>query len=117
MIDKMIRITIGEKEYPLAFTLNVMENIQEKYGSTAKWGEMLDGIVEPSFKDIIWTFEQMVNEGIDIDNDERNENTKPLTHKQVGRLITQLSIPKTMAALRNAVTAAKPKEDEEEKQR
>ena len=30
-------------DYPLVFNLNVIEKIQEKYGSYEKWGEMTEG--------------------------------------------------------------------------
>lgn len=103
MIDKLQHITIDDVEYPIAFTLNVMEVIQDEYGSFDAWAEILqptktiiDEITgeevpaEPKVKDIIWTFKEFINEGIDIENDKKNEDRKPLTHKQVGRLVTNI---------------------------
>ena len=82
------------KEYKLAFNLNVMEQIQEEYGTLEKWGELTDGTVsgEPSAKAVIFGFAAMLNEGIDIDNEEKGEETKPLTLKQVGRMITEIGL-------------------------
>ena len=42
MIDKLTYIDVGEKRYPIAFTLNVMESVQEKYGSMEEWGNVLE---------------------------------------------------------------------------
>jgi len=84
MLDIVKHITIGDKEYPIAYTLNVMEAIQEKFGTIEAWGNALqpepyeneDGKVvkpEPKIKDLKWTFTQFINEGIDIENEEKGE--------------------------------------------
>lgn len=83
-----------DKEYKLVFNLNVMEKIQEEYGTVDKWGEMTDGTVtgEPDAKAVIFGFREMINEGIDISNEENGEKTKFLSLKQVGRLITEVGL-------------------------
>ena len=43
MKDIESRITVNDKEYPIVFNLNVMEEIQEEYGTLDKWGNMTDG--------------------------------------------------------------------------
>lgn len=94
MIDKLEHITVNEKEYPIAFTLNVVENIQDKYGSIDKWSDNIqptDGR-ESKIKDIIWTLQEFINEGIDIENDEKEEKRPFLTHKQVGRIISNIGL-------------------------
>ncbi len=112
MLDTVKHITLGGKEYPLAFTLNVMESIQEKYGSMEEWGKVLQpkpymkievdeetkeerNVVvkpEPKIKDILWTFKEFINEGIDIENEEKDEKRQFVTEKQVGRLISNIGI-------------------------
>jgi len=93
MLDKISHIKAGEKEYPIAFTLNVMEAIQERYGNMKKWGEALQlGDEEPSIKDLKWTFAQLVNEGIDIENEEKGEKRPFVTEKHIGRLISRVGI-------------------------
>ncbi len=96
MLDIVKNMTINEKEYPIAFTLNVMEAIQDKYGSMKEWGDILQPPKneEPKIKDIKWTFTQFINEGIDIENEEKNEKRTLLTEKQVGRLITIVGMDK-----------------------
>ena len=87
------KITVNDKEYSLVFNLNVMEEIQEEYGTLEKWGNLTDGTSgEPNAKAVIFGFTQMINEGIDIHNDRNGTNEKPLTKKQVGRLITEYGL-------------------------
>ena len=90
----MTYITVGEKKYPIAFTLNVMEVVQDKYGSMEAWGNVLEpeNGEEPQIKDIIWTFKEFLNEGIEIENDESGASTPLLTHKQVGRLVSRFDM-------------------------
>lgn len=85
------KIQYKDREYKLVFNLNVMEKIQEEYGSIEKWGELTSG-GEPSAKAVIFGFTEMLNEGIDIDNEENGTDIKPLTLKQVGRIITEIGL-------------------------
>lgn len=81
------------KDLSIVFNLNVMEAIQEEYGSVQKWGELSEGENgEPNAKAVIFGITQMINEGIDIDNEENGTDNKPMTLKQVGRLITEIGI-------------------------
>lgn len=93
MLDIIKHVKSGENEYPIAFTLNVMEEIQDKFGSMEQWGKALtpeNG--EPNIKDLKWTFTQFINEGIDIENEKQNEKRPFVTEKQVGRIITGLGM-------------------------
>ena len=122
MLDKITQITVGEKKYPMAFTLNVMEVIQEKYGSLDTWSDALqpdkvedaEGILvetEPKLKDLIWTFQQFLNEGIEIENEEKSEKRELLTHKQVGRIITTVGLSESGSLIR-ALTMSESSGDE-----
>ena len=92
------------KEYHLVFNLNVMEAIQQEYGTIEKWGELTDGQAgEPDAKAIIFGFREMLNEGIDIANEENGTDDKPFTLKQVGRLITEVGIQEATAKLNETV--------------
>lgn len=80
-------------KYNLVFNLNVMEAIQDEYGTIDKWGELTDGTSgEPNIKAVKFGFTAMINEGIDIDNEKNGTNIKPLTAKQVGRLLTEMGL-------------------------
>lgn len=94
------------KTYKLVFNLNVMEVIQEKYGTLDEWGKLTDGDEnngEPNAKAIKFGITAMINEGIDIANEENGTNDKPLTAKQVGRLITEIGLKESATMLNTVV--------------
>ena len=106
------KIQYKDKEYKLVFNLNVMEVIQEKYGSIAEWGKLTDGEDgEPNAKAVIFGFTTMINEGIDIDNEENDTKDKPLTLKQVGRMITEIGLAKATEQLNETVIASTQSEE------
>ena len=105
------------KEYHLAFTLNVMQAIQEEYGSVEAWGELTDGSGnngEPNAKAVIYGFTEMLNEGIDIDNEENGTDDKPLTLKQVGRMITEIGLATATKKLNDTVIESTKSEEKNE---
>lgn len=124
MKDVRKEIEHNDVIYPLVFNLNVMEQIQLQYGSVEKWGDLTDGTFygkqeyekkngedswelltedekiakrgEPDAQAIIFGFKEMINEGLDMDNEilvAKGENPRPeLTLKQAGRLITAIGL-------------------------
>ena len=98
------KIQYRDKELTLVFNLNVMENIQQEYGTLGKWGELTDGANgEPDAKALIFGFREMLNEGIDIENEENGTEIKPFTMKQVGRIITEVGLTKATEVLNDTV--------------
>lgn len=94
-----------DKKYKLVFNLNVMEVIQDKYGTLENWGKLTDGTEndgEPNAKAVIFGITAMLNEGIDIENEENGTKEKMLTNKQVGRMITDIGL-QSSAQLMNGV--------------
>jgi hypothetical protein len=62
MKDFANEIQYNGETYKLVFNLNVMENIQQEYGTIEKWGELTDGVSgEPDAKAIIFGFREMIN--------------------------------------------------------
>lgn len=86
-------IEFNGESYSLVFNLNVMQAIQKKYKTLAKWGALTDGTDNDGETDIealLFGVCEMINEGIDIEN-EKSETKKPfLTAKQVGRLLSDM---------------------------
>ena len=141
------------KSYKLVFNLNVMETIQEEYGSIDVWGELTDGSEyakreyekaiqskknatpwnelsdaekakwsgEPDAKAIIFGFTEMINEGIDIENDEKRaqgdaQSLRPfITIKQGGRLITEIGLEKATEKIHETVIESQHLDGEESK--
>ena len=105
MKDIEKKITYNGKDYLIVFNLNVMEEIQEKYGTLQKWGDLTDGgeAGEPSAEAVIVGFTAMLNEGIDIMNEKNGTKEKPLTQRQVGRMITEIGLAKATGTLQDTV--------------
>ena len=94
MKNAMQTIDYRGKTYKLVFDLNVMESIQDEYGSIEAWGKLTepedDG--EPNIKALVFGVTEMINEGIEIDNDENGTDEKPLTHRKVARILTEVGL-------------------------
>lgn len=93
-----------DKTYTLVFNLNVMEKIQEEYGTLAQWGHLTGGSgEEPSAKAVLFGLTEMINEGIDIDNEENGTSDPMLTRKQVGRMMTEVGLAEATKVLNDTV--------------
>lgn len=107
MKDYNVTLRVDEQDYKAILNLNVMEQIQDEFGSIKKWGEMTDAKSgEPNAKAIIFGFWAMMNEAIDIDNDEKGENKPFFTLKQVGRIISRAGLQASAKKLNEAVIEA-----------
>ena len=92
------------KEIKLVFNLNVMQVIQEEYKTIDAWGKLTDGTSgEVDIKALIFGLTQMINEGIEIDNDENGTDEPLLTEKKVGRIITDVGLANATKALNQTV--------------
>ena len=93
--DIFSEIEYKEIKYKLYFNLNVMEEIQAEYKTFDNWTDLVGGkdkSKEVDIKALIFGFQAMINEGIDIQNEEEGTDLKPFTKKQVGRLITEIGL-------------------------
>jgi hypothetical protein len=106
MKNKVVYIETEKRKIPLVFNLNVMEEIQEQYGSLEKWGEITQGDGEPKVKDLKAGIMAMINEAIDIENEENGSNETPLTEKQVGRIMTEVGIQEIVNKIREITVAS-----------
>lgn len=113
MKNKIVYVETEKKKIPLVFNLNVMEEIQEQYGSLEKWGEITQGEGEPMIKDLKAGITAMINEGIDILNEENETYDAPLTEKQVGRIMSEVGIQEIVKKIQE-ITIASTKSGEEE---
>ena len=108
MKEQYGKIEYKGKEYLLAFNINVMEEIQAEYGSTSKWSDLAYGTdeAEPDAKALKFGFREMLNEGIDINNEENGTDMPPFTLKQVGRLLTEIGFKTAAQAVMDTVTTS-----------
>lgn len=104
MKDVNGEIQYKDKVYKIVFNLNVMEAIQTEYGSLSAWGDVTGASdKEPEIKAILFGYEQMINEGIDIENEENGTDMPHLNHKTVGRIVTEVGMQKAKEILNNTV--------------
>lgn len=114
MIDTIKHFKYKNTEYPLAFTMNVLEKIQDKYGSYEKWGDMTDGKEqEVNIGALKFGITEMINEGIDIENEYLESKREFLTSKQVGRIITEIGMSKMTNKVQETVIESTKNEEEE----
>lgn len=108
MNNKLTYIEAQNRRYPIVFNINVMEEIQEAYGSLGAWGSIVENADggEPKIKDLKIGLMLMINEAIDIENEEKGENTPMVTSKQVGRLIGEVGFGAITAVIQNLTIAS-----------
>ena len=104
MKNTMQTLEYKGKKYNLVFNLNVMEAIQDEYGKLDTWTELTSGEGEEvNAKAVIFGFTAMINEGIDIQNEEEGTEIKPLTLKQVGRILSEVGMDSATNAMKATV--------------
>jgi len=106
MKDKMTYLEMSDgTKYPLIFTLNVMESIQDEYGSLDKWMELIkEG--EPNIKALKFGLGEMLNEGLEIENETAETKRELLDSKKVGRIITELGMSAVAGKIGENVVAS-----------
>ena len=117
MQNKLTYIETKDRNYPVVFNINVMEEIQEAYGSVSAWGGMVENADggEPRVKDLKIGLMFMINEGIDIENERTGKNDPMVSAKDVGRLISDVGFQAITDVIKNITVASTKTEDNEGK--
>ncbi len=101
MLEIKKHIVTKTAEYPVVFSFNVLEEIQDKYDTFEDWSHIIEGDKfidgswqkkEPRISDIKYFIKLAINEGIDLENEMNNSSRPFLTDKQVGRLISEVGV-------------------------
>lgn len=104
MKDIGTKFTYKDREFNVVFNLNVMQAIQEQYGSLGAWGALTDGSDgEPDAKAVIFGLREMINEGLDIEAEEKGTQYIPLSLKQVGRMLTEIGLENATSIMNDTV--------------
>lgn len=93
--DGRYPFNINGKEYNLLFSLNALDEIQDKFGGYDKLSEVFNRESPTMIKDLKWLLTLLINEGAE-------EGEPQLTEQQVGRLIHLGNF----AEVQNAIYAA-----------
>lgn len=117
MQNTLTYIENNGRNYPIVFNINVMEEIQEAYGSVSAWGGIVENADggEPRVKDLKIGLMLMINEGIDIENERTGKNDPMVTAKQVGRLISDVGFQAITEVIKNITIASTKTGDNEGK--
>lgn len=103
MVDKINYLETETKKFPLVFTLNVMEAIQEKYGTIEAWSNLIQRDGEPDIKALKFFITEAINEGIEIENEKNGEKRKAITSKKAGRILTEIGLSGAASKIMNTV--------------
>ena len=104
MVDKINYLETETEKFPLVFTLNVMESIQEKYGTIEEWSNLIQRDGEPDIKALKFFITEAINEGIEIENEKSGEKRKPITSKKAGRILTEIGLSGTAGKIMQAIS-------------
>ena len=104
MVDKITYLETDIESFPLAFTLNVMESIQDEYGTLSEWSELIRNQKEPNIKALKFFITEAINEGIDIENEKSGEKRAPITLSKAGRIITEIGFKKVAKTINKMVS-------------
>lgn len=91
-------MVLNGKEYSLLFSLNALDEIQDKFGGYDKLAEAFNENNPEWIKQTKWLLTLLINEGL-LSED---EDAKLLTETQVGRLINVGNLPD----IQNSIFAA-----------
>lgn len=106
MLDKITYLETKTEKHPMAFTLNVMEALQEKYGNLNKWANLAQKSEEPDIKALKFFMTESINEGIEIENEKHGEKRKLLNPKQVGRILTEVGFSNLTEKIESVVSGS-----------
>lgn len=115
MIDKITYLETDSEKFPLAFTLNVMESIQNEYETLSNWSELIRNQKEPNIKALKFFITEAINEGIEIENEKSSEKRVPITSSKAGRIITEIGLKKVANTITKMITESMPHNEKSKK--
>ncbi|MEI3542081.1 MAG: hypothetical protein V8P98_04675 [Acutalibacteraceae bacterium] len=111
MLNKINYLETETERYPLVFTLNVMEAIQEKYGSIEAWSNLIQRDGEPDIKALKFFITEAINEGLEIEAERNVEKPKVITAKKAGRILTEIGLSGAASKIMNTIAESIQTED------
>ena len=111
MVDKINYLETKTEKYPLVFTLNVMESIQEKYGTIEAWSNLIQRDGEPDIKALKFFITEAINEGLEMEAEKTGEKPKVITAKKAGRILTEIGLSGAASKIMNTIAESIQTED------
>ena len=104
MLDKINYLETKTERFPLVFTLNVMESIQERYGTIEAWSNLIQRDGEPDIKALKFFMTEAINEGIEIEREKSGEKISLITTKKAGRILTEIGLSSAASKIMSTIT-------------
>ena len=103
---KFLELPDGKK-YPMCISINVMAELQKKYGSFEETMELIDSSKQDEINYSVLRdfYFYTINEGIDIFNENKNEQEKMnfISERQAGRIITIIGFTQSKETAKSTV--------------
>lgn len=118
MIDTIYHLKTKNEEFPMAFSIGIWSKLQKEFGSINKLETLAtikgeNGVVEPNLEIIIRIITDMINEGIDIENEKAAEKREFISTKKAGRIITEVGVQKAFNKMMQLINESQPKVEPE----
>jgi predicted metal-dependent enzyme (double-stranded beta helix superfamily) len=105
------KIKLGNNEYGMRFTLNVIEDIQDHFNINVSDIDSLFSDERNQIKNIRYLLTVLINENIDCEDDETGEKTPHLDERYVGRHIDLANVGDMKAAIFSTASKGMPESD------
>ncbi len=112
MNPKPTPIKLGGKEYGLLFTINAIDDIQDRFDIAIENIESLFDDPKIRIKAIRYLLTLLINEGTDWKNDQTGGNEPHVDERFVGRLITAQNINSITKSIISTFTSGAPESEE-----
>lgn len=107
MLDNLRYLECSYGKIPMAFTLNVMEAIQEEYNDFETWMNLLKNKM-PSIKALKFFVTATINEGIGIENSKLGKRRDFIDSADAGRIVTECGMVKTIQEINKLISGSLP---------
>jgi len=109
---KGVKIVLNGKEYGLRFTLNAIDDIQDRFNvPISNLGDLFQDD-KNKIRNLRYLLTVLINEDIDCRKDETGEEIPHVDERFVGRHINAMNMPVMMNSIMKSFTAGTPEPDE-----
>lgn len=112
--NKYCTVNIDGKEYGMICTLNVIDDIQDKFGCGIESLDLMLNDPRQQMKVIKYLLAEMINEAADCKADENGEAADHVTERYIGRHISVESTAEIVSAVSDCISGGLPEADEDE---
>ena len=109
-------VKLEDKEYPMQFTLNVIDDIQDHFDIAIEDLEKLFNNKKKVMGNLRYILTLLINEGLDCEADETGERKPHVDERFIGRKIKPDNMNEVISGIYKAFSASKPKSEDEDEE-